>query len=126
MSEPRRLLLRSASNHKKKMAAIGRPTPTGFDGQLNPELAASLGATAEGSRCDVDFSPLRWFDVIRHGKGGLPATVAALLGFLFALGTAAAGLVTSKLPLGFAIGLLLLGALAAGVKLALDLRALKI
>ena len=105
---------------------IARPTLAGFDGQLNPELAASLGATAEGSRCDIDFSPLRWFDVIRHGKGGLLGTVAALLGCLLALGTAAAGLVTSKLPLGLAVGLLLFGVLTAGVKLALDLRALKI
>jgi hypothetical protein len=126
LSASERLLLRSANDHKKLVAAIARPTDTGFDGQLNPALAASLGAAAEGARCDIDYSPLRWLDLVRHGKGGLPATVAALLGCLFALGAAAAGLATSKLPLGYAIGLLVLGVLAAGAKMAVDLRALKI
>jgi hypothetical protein len=126
LSAPQRLLLRSASDHKKLVTAIARPTDTGFDGQLNPALAASLGAAAEAARCDIDYSSLRWLDLVRHGKGGLLATGAALLGFLFALALAAAGLATSKLPLGYAIALLVFGVLAAGVKLAVDLRALKI
>lgn len=126
LSEPGRLLLRSARDHKKRVPAIARPTDTGFDSQLNPKMAASLGAPAEAARCDIDYSPLRWLDLARYGKGGLLATVAALLGCLFALGAAAAGLATSKLPPVYAIGLLVLGVLAAGAKLAVDLRALKI
>jgi hypothetical protein len=126
LEKPGRYLLRSAADRKRKAAAVVRPDSFGAEGRLNPALAASLGAEAEMDRCDLEYSPWRGHDLIRYGRGGLLATLAALGAFLLALGAGVAGLATSKLPLAFAIALLVLAVVVAIAKLAVDLRALRV
>jgi hypothetical protein len=96
----------------------------GSQSQVSLDLARALGVKGD-QRTTVWVRPAKWFDIVRYGESSLLRVGLAIVSILAAALAAAAAFVDTKLPLGLAVVIAVVGVALAILKVTAELRELR-